>query len=45
MLFDLLKELKKAIQDHNQKTQKEIIKTLNSAGMDPATIILLLREV
>ena len=45
MLNDLLKELKKAIQEHNTKTQKDILKTLNRAGMDPATIIILLREV
>lgn len=45
MLNDLLKELKKAIQAHNKKAQKEIIKTLNRAGMDTATIIILLKEV
>lgn len=45
MLNELLTELKKAILDHNTKTQKEILKTLNSAGMDAATIIFLLKEV
>lgn len=45
MLNDLLKDLKKAILDHNTKTQKEILRTLNNAGMDPATIMLLLKEV
>lgn len=45
MINELLKELKKAIEDHNIKTQKEIIKTLNHAGMDASTIIILLREV
>lgn len=45
MLNDLLKDLKKAILDHNTKAQKDILKTLNRAGMDAATIIILLREV
>lgn len=44
MLNELLKELKKAIQDHNIKEQKEIVKTLNRAGMDTATITILLME-
>jgi arginine repressor len=45
MIDELLKELKRAIQDHNIKTQKEIVKILNRAGMDTTTIIILLREV
>ena len=45
MLNELLQDLKKAILDHNTQAQKEILQTLNSAGMDPATIIFLLREV
>lgn len=45
MLNDLLKDLKKAILDHNTQAQKEILRTLNSAGMDPATIIILLKEI
>ena len=45
MLFDLLTELKKAILARDAATQKEIFKTLNRAGMDAATITLLLKEV
>ena len=45
MLLELLKDLKKAIFDHDAATQKEILKTLDRVGMDPATIVILLKEV
>ena len=45
MLLELLTKLKDAIEARDAKTQKEIFKTLNRAGMDAATITILLKEV
>ena len=45
MLNELLQDLKKAILKNDIRAQKALIKTLNRAGMDAATIALLLKEV
>lgn len=45
MLNDLLQELKKALQDGNEKEVKRLVKALNQLGMDNYTIKVLLREV
>ena len=45
MLQELLKELKQALNDHDEKAAKAIIKTLNRAGMDNYTIKILLQDI
>lgn len=45
MLNDLLQELKKALQNGDEKEVKRLVKALNQLGMDNTTIKILLKEI